>query len=384
MTFYIILFTICIIAFILNEKLKDGKGKRIFEISTLLLLCIISGTRFELGGTDYGVYRAVYNMTPLIYEGNILDSSFTGITEEVGYVVFNSIVKTMGFSFYGFTLIHSIIFYSCMYIGLKRYIKNFNFFIIIFLYKLFFYNTFISMRQSISIAIFFLIFRYIEERKPIKYFIGCMLAFAFHNSAFILFPIYFINRIKLSKQKFAIIYIIGLVFFILNITSILILNPQPILTMIFQNNARAMSNMDEYFSGFFDINILHTLEYYLIALLVYLNYNKLLELKNKKDGKYINSIINTFVVLIPIFTVFRSIAIVTRMKDYFLFTYPVLLYYIAKIKTKKYAILIYTTAIIISIYGCFRFMNNFDGGHFLNYKSYLTRDISIFDYNKNY
>lgn len=375
---YVILFAFCIITFILNEKLKNNKAKKIFEIGMLMVLCIISGTRYRLGGTDYIVYERSYEMVPTITKGNIFKNN---ITTEKGYIVFSSIIKTLGFNFYGFTLIHSIIFYTCMYIGLRRYIKNFNFFLIVFLYKLFFYNTFISMRQSISIAIFFLIFRYIEERKPIKYFIGCALALSFHNSAIILFPIYFINRIKLSKQKFAIIYLIGLIFLILNVTSTFVVNPIGIITKVFQWNATALNKADSYFTdGVADINIIHTLEYYLIAVIIYFNYNDLMVLQNEKNGKYIISLLNAFIMLLPIFTVFRTFGIVTRIKDYFLFTYPILLYYIARLKEKKYAMIIYVCTIIISIYGCFRYVKNFDNGHFMNYKSYLTENISIINH----
>ena len=203
MLFYLGIFAICAIAAIINGKLKNEKEKRIFEISVLLLLCIISGTRYNLGGTDYFVYKKAYGAVPMIRDFNFANiQNVDGTFEmEKGYLFLNSLVKTMGLNFYGFTLIHSMIFYLCMYIGLKRYTKNFNYFLVVFLYKMFFYDTFISMRQSISIAIFFIAVQFIEKRKPIKYFALCILAFLFHNSAIILFPWHYLLKNHQNRHK---------------------------------------------------------------------------------------------------------------------------------------------------------------------------------------
>ena len=150
-------------------------------------------------------------------------------------ISFNSICKTIGFSFYGFTLINSIIFYSCLYIGLKRHINNFNFLILVFMYKMFFYDTFISMRQSISIAIFFVALNYIKDKKLVKYIICCVIATLFHNSSIILFPNYLINYLKIDKKKLRIITVIFIIFLILNITGIFVFNPYNILNKIPDN-----------------------------------------------------------------------------------------------------------------------------------------------------
>ena len=202
MFIYIGIFAICFIAAILNDKLKNEKEKRIFEISILIFLCIISGTRYNLGGTDYFVYKTVYDVVPTITEFNFESVQNINGTYgmEKGYLLYNSNIKPLGFSFY------------CLYIGLKRYIKNFNFFLIIFLYKMFFYDTFISMRQSVSMVIFFIALQFIEKKKPVKYWILCTIALFFHNSAIILFPLYFIRNFKISKKTFMIINIVGLIF----------------------------------------------------------------------------------------------------------------------------------------------------------------------------
>ena len=376
MLFYLGIFAICAIAAIINGKLKNEKEKRIFEISVLLLLCIISGTRYNLGGTDYFVYKKAYSVVPMIRDFNFenIQNVYGTFGMEKCYLFLNSLVKSMGLNFYGFTLLHSVIFYLCMYIGLKRYTKNFNYFLVVFLYKMFFYDTFISMRQSISMAIFFIAVQFIEKRKPIKYFALCILAFLFHNSAIILFPLYFINRIKISKKAFKIINIIGIIFLVLNITGIFVFNPSGIVNKIFNGNQNAMEKAEGYFDTSEKISIIHTLEYYLIAIIIYLNYDSI---QNKNEHS--NLILNMFVILMFIFTVMRGFVIITRIKDYFLWTYPILLYYLIENRKVKEKYLIAILSCIVCLYGYIRYINSFDNGGLMPYNSYLNYKISIYN-----
>lgn len=376
MLFYLGIFAICTIAAIINGKLKNEKEKRIFEILVLLLLCIISGTRYNLGGTDYFVYKKAYSVVPMIRDFNFanIQNVYGTFGMEKCYLFLNSLVKSMGLNFYGFTLLHSVIFYSCMYIGLKRYTKNFNYFLVVFLYKMFFYDTFISMRQSISMAIFFIAVQFIEKRKPIKYFALCILAFLFHNSAIILFPLYFINRIKISKKAFKIINIIGIIFLVLNITGIFVFNPSGIVNKIFNGNQNAMEKAEGYFDTSEKISIIHTLEYYLIAIIIYLNYDSI---QNKNEHS--NLILNMFVILMFIFTVMRGFVIITRIKDYFLWTYPILLYYLIENRKVKEKYLIAILSCIVCLYGYIRYINSFDNGGLMPYNSYLNDKISIYN-----
>ena len=375
MFFYIGIFAICFIAAILNDKLKNEKEKRIFEISILIFLCIISGTRYNLGGTDYFVYKTVYDVVPTINEFNFESVQNINGTfgMEKGYLLYNSIIKTLGFSFYGFTLINSIIFYTCLYIGLKRYIKNFNFFLIIFLYKMFFYDTFISMRQSVSMVIFFIALQFIEKKKPVKYWILCTIALFFHNSAIILFPLYFIRNFKISKKTFMIINIVGLIFLILNITGIFVFNPINVINILFSNNSIALEKSNSYFDITEKISIIHSLEYFVIAIILYFNYEYI---QNKNDKSKL--VINIFIILMFIFTVMRGFVIITRIKDYFLWTYSIILYYLMENQEIKKKNIIAILVCVVCLYGYIRYLKSFDNSGLIPYNSYLNDKVSIY------
>ena len=376
MLFYIGIFIFCIIMLIFNNMLKEQKHKRIFEIITLVVLCIISGTRYYLGGTDYNLYKNMFEVVP-----NIFDFDFSNVHEiygtfgaEKGYLFLNSIVKTLGFNFFGFTLIHSIIFYTCMYIGLKRYTNNFNLLIIIFLYKMFFYDTFISLRQTLTIAIFFVSLRFIENKKIIPYFLCCLLAVSFHNGALILFLVYFINKVKLTKKRLIILNCIFIPTILISILNIPILSYFQGFINIFSSETaieKATNLINA--SPASGIGILHTFEYLAIMFLVIVNYSKIIE--QDKNAEFI---IKLFVILLPLFTLFRGYEILTREKDYFLFTYAVILGYLCKMYNKRYSFVIQTVVTIVCFLGFFRYIAMFDDGGLLPYQTYLTKDVSIF------
>lgn len=377
MGFYIFLFFICIFALILNNYLKES-DKKYVEIGTVVVLCIMSGTRYYLGGTDYYIYHTVYDNLPklkdFILNYSHLHEYYKTYGFETGFLLYNSFLKTIGINFYGFTLINSIIFYACFYKGYQRYCNNFNLLIIVFLYKLFFYNTFISMRQSIALAIFFATMHLIEEKKLIKYFLCCFLALLFHNSALFLFPLYFINKIKLTRKK---IIVANLIFIPSMLVSYLHF---PVMKyfgfiLVFFNNTNSLDKANKLLYGdtLQAIGIFHTLEYFLIMFFVIWYYNKII-----KISTHANFILVLFLILLPILTLFRGYEILTRIKDYFTLTYGVILLYLCDMDDRRRRGLVQIAAILICAFGFFRFILLFDKGGMIPYQSYLLKGISIF------
>ena len=377
MYFYMFLFAFCVGILILNNDIKKDQ-KKYLEIATLFVLCIVSGTRYNLGGSDYSVYKTTFDSLPTL---RVFFADFAHLHEhyftfgfETGYLFLNSLVKTIGMNFYGFTLIHSVIFYVCLYIGLKRYVDNLNLLIIVFLYKLFFYNTFLSMRQSITIAIFLIAMHYIEEKKPVKYFALCTVAVFFHTAALILFPVYFIRKITLSKDKMIlanVIFIPTILISFLNVPIMKLfsfaisLSGNPVIVMKANNLISAAAASP--------IGIFHTLEYLMIMTLIIYNYEKIINI-----DEHAEFILKLFMILLPVFTLFRGYEILTRIKDYFTFSYGIILGYLCLIDNREYRVLFQLGTIIVCAYGFFRFITLFGSGCLMPYESYITKGISIF------
>lgn len=376
MWFYVILFLFCVIMLIVNDKVRYVDKKHI-TIFTLIVLIIVSGTRYYLGGTDYYVYKSVYDSLPTLTEfiTNFPNLHYSYLTYgfETGYLFSNSFIKSLGFNFYGFTLFHSIFFYISMYVGLKKYSWNFNLLVIVFLYKLFFYNTFISMRQSITLGIFFLSLKYIERNQPIKYFISILIATQFHSVAWVLMLVYFIKYLKISYKNIIALNIIFIPTIL--ISNLNVLAPLNFIVDWFSNPIVA-SKASNLLSGgelSSSVSLLHTLEYFfLMGLLIYF-YEKIVD--EYPESKFV---VKIFLLLLPIFTLFRNYEMLTRIKDYFVLTYAILIDYFIRIdiKTPKAYFLIPTVA--ICAFGFFRFIILFDNGGMIPYESFLFKGVSIF------
>lgn len=381
MVWYIVVFLLCVLGFILNNYvIKNEKYKIIIDIGLILILIFVSGTRYNLGGYDYHVYKKVFDAVPLLGDFNI--STIHNINDvynmEKGFLLLCSIVKSVGFTYYGFTLICSIIFYLCMYFGLRKYTKNFTFLLIIFMYKLFIYQTFVFTRQMLCIGIFFILFRYFINGKFLKYFIGCVFMSFFHMTSLILIPVYFVRYLNINKK-----FLIRIMFFFAPLTLISLFKI-PFFETIFSFIGNIIGGgIGVKIIGYANllkngstINLLNTLEYFILMAVIIYKYDELVS-KNK-NCKFI---IQLILILLPLFTIFRGYEVLARLKDYFVIFYAILIEYIVNCeKVKKFDLQKYCYACValFCFAGYVRYLITFDDGDLLPYNSYINDNVNIF------
>lgn len=374
---------------------SNGKLKKYFKYMVLALLIFICGTRYYMGGSDVLAYEGVYNSVPNVK--NVILYFFTGTAEginenyEIGFLFFCSVVKALGFSYFGFILIWTIIFYLLMVKGLEEFVPNWNVFFAFFMYKIMFYNTFISIRQGLTMAIFCYSLKYIRDRKWYIYFPLCYLAFLEHKGAVIMFPLYFITYLPTSKNfiKYYSLLWLPTLFLSANID----------LSNLLSNVAEFVS-YDKGVEGWIEstekISIIHTIECYLIVAAVLIFYDKIMSTKNRKE---ITLALQIMLMSVPIFTLFKDWIVLTREKDYFVLMYGIVFGYILDggtldiindnefdLTTNRRTYLGVTNwklVAFIAIAACFigmiRYVLVFDGGHLMDYQSFVFRGVSIFN-----
>ena len=98
----------------------------------------------------------------------------------------------------------------------KKYAKNYYLASILFMALIFFFS-FTYLRQMFAAAIIGLSIKYIIEREFLKFCAILLIAFSFHNSAIIFFPMYFIANKKYSKTH---ILLLTSVCFIIGVSGI--------------------------------------------------------------------------------------------------------------------------------------------------------------------
>lgn len=365
---YVFVFGICAIAACGNRYLSL-RSKHLIEICLLLVLCVISGTRYNLGGTDYYLYKTVYDGLPGVVEFfkyiDVIRERYQTFGWEKGYLLLNSLAKSLGLSFYGFTLLHAFFFYFCLYVGLRRYTENFSLLLVVFLYKLFFYETFIAMRQSITIALFFISLKHIENRNVVRYYFIALVALFIHRGAFILFFLYYILNLKLTYSRFIWLNVIFIPTLLISFLSYPILNKFGFLLSYITDSSTLM-RAGNILESETHISIFHTLEYFLLMLLVGVNYRNI-----ENVDRHASFIVKIFLLLLPFFTILRGYGVFTREKDYFVVVYGVLLSYLLLIKKCRYRQLVLLGTISICAFGFIRFVFSFDQGAMIPYVSWL-------------
>lgn len=368
MTLYILLFFICFIMAIYQNSrsidcfdncgiYRQNSRDTLMVCVMLVVLACISGFRYEMGGTDYIYYEYFYNKikgrTNLL--NTIINSEF-----EIGYTTFVYLCSNiLKFSYNGSLVIEAFIFYGLMYIGLKKYIPNWGIFLMFFLYKMFFYVSMVAMRQAFTVAGFFVVMRYLEERNIIKYYATLILVSTFHYGAILLFVLYPLFGLKYTKDH---LKTLGICFGISTIFSVFTSS-----TLSFVVSVLGLSQLKDKAAGYSadaSLHILYTIEYFMLYILLVYNYDEI-----KRRFEHADFVINLFIVVLPIVTLFRSIVILVRELPYFYPAYAILIYYICTIN--KHRLLIYSAFSMACLIGILKYIFQFDNGHFLEYRTWI-------------
>lgn len=357
MLFYTIIFGI-VASLTFLQEMMPAKKRRVTDVIILLILASLSAMH-GIGGTDYEIYQAAYNRIPNVFEFLSNHSYYRNeiFHFEVGYLFIISIFKTIGCDYYMYMVLQSVLFYALMYKGLHKFSNHWGLIMLVFMYKMFVYDTFVAMRQGLTISGFFFILQYLYNREAKKYFIGCLILSLIHNGAVILFPLYCINYFNLTRQRLFILLLLFLPTVILAHSG-LGARLNTLMTIINATKGESYSNATE------TVNIAYTLEYYLIMSLVCINYRRIATLK------YGTFIIKLSLILLPMVTLFSGILILRREMDYFFPVYGIIGGYLCEVLPKNKLIIVaaYT---FICYYGFNRYLHNFDQGGMIPYKTWI-------------
>ncbi len=392
MGFWVVIFLICVVNLLTEyimvrdtqigqfNNVKSSKSQKTLNLILIAILAIVAGLR-NVGGTDFNVYRKVFEGAPSLSaffeDYDVLDDKYQTYGVERLYLFSNTFLKSLGFSYYGFIFIHSLFIIFVTYFALRKYTSEFTIVIFVFLYKFYFYNVFISLRQPITIALFFIMLRFMEKHKWKQYFLMCIVCFMFHSAALVLFPVYFLNRLKLSKRLVVIlnfIFIPTLILSELNVPVLKLLDP--ILEWDIFSTDEAFNKADTLINGISSnsINWLHTAEYFLFMALIIMFFDEIIKVHPDAE-----TMIKLFLCLLPIFTLFRNYEILTRIKDYFTLSYGFIISYFCMIRNGRMRELIYLVLVAWCGLGFFRFISLFDGGAMLSYMPNIFLGRSFFN-----
>lgn len=219
MPYYYLIIFIILAAISFYEIFSSNKSK--VPIFRLIAYCLVFSTaafRYETG-VDWRVYTALYESQAQFSE------IFSGGLEEVfafgyepGYALLCSLTRLFG------TNIQVLFFFAALLniILLHKFISRFSNYQVLVLTGYYCFVFFIldmsGLRQALALNIALLGYKYIVDRKFLKYLIIVIIAAQFHRTAYLLIVLYpFMSGTGYAIKKYGLIYLISLFVVLLKI-----------------------------------------------------------------------------------------------------------------------------------------------------------------------
>lgn len=172
----------------ITEKSKNYPVLLFFLLYFLLLVC-----RDMLVGSDTATYASVFQ--------NISNTAWSDLYEykdsELGYTVLNKLVSTIGLNYRGFLFIASAIIVIPMAKLYYDFSDNSMVSIGLFMVLPVFLMNFSGLRQALAETMGIMAFYATKEKKPLWFLFWVLIAFSFHQSAFVLLIMYPLYHLKL-------------------------------------------------------------------------------------------------------------------------------------------------------------------------------------------
>ncbi|MFD1411493.1 EpsG family protein [Lapidilactobacillus gannanensis] len=343
----------------------------------LVMLAVVTGTRYYMGGYDIYNYEYTFNTIPSLSNFHLWETfkTYGFFGSDIGYRFINSLIKSLGFNFFGFTLIVSFFFYICVYFGLSKFSNNMNIVVIILMYKEFLGLTFIYMRQSIAVGFFLLSLRFLFTNRPFRYVLTILVASTIHFSAIFLLPLYLLKFVRLTKKGIIIYSCVFTVSYVVSLSNINILGFMSPIAELFSGSAQekissVAGDSDLYQGG---TSILHLVEFLVVDMLLIYIFNHL-TLNQTREW-----MIKLFLCVLPFYSILAGEGILARIPFYLLLSYAFIIDYFVDNSRHAVRALTYLAVIIVCFGGMYMFAQKFDGGEMLLYRSFLHYNLSIFN-----
>ena len=200
-----------------NELNQNKIKRKIYLIVTTLQYGLLCGLRATSMGYDTFSYQIIFWMTPGSWSTIFVRTSYV----EMGFSVLCSLVKILGGNYQMLLIICSLFSMGACCVFLNRHSTNIILSVFIIISFPFFYSQFDVVRHFLAIGCFLLAYKYIEEKKLIKYLIFIIIGATFHKIVLLFIPLYFIRKIKFDAA-FVIIMVAATAILYLFLTEIVV------------------------------------------------------------------------------------------------------------------------------------------------------------------
>ena len=211
MIIYIIT-ALSLLVFAVLSDIKYFRDKKIFQTVFLFFGCIelfvISGFRLNTG-MDYPAYTRTFT--------GLVGKSLTDLSKErmeKGYIFLNRYIQLFTNNFRVLFVVTSLIVIALVGIILYKYCKNPSLGLLIFYLTGFYFNSMNFIRAMLAAVVILFAYKYIRDKRFLRFAAIVFLASAFHLSALLVIPFFFILNIKFNRVTVVVFASIGSIIFL--------------------------------------------------------------------------------------------------------------------------------------------------------------------------
>ncbi len=179
---YLFIVILILVGTVIFDIIGFRKGRLDYFWFIVILLIIMSGFAYRLGGDGYVYYREYGTYVDIFH----LDARYLDKYSSIrlpGWMILSSITKTFVTDYWFFKLVHAIIVNGLFAYGLCK-CTRYIFTALLFYFVLIYFNfNFQVLRESVAIGIFMYSLQFYFSKKWLKYYLCCVLALTFHESS---------------------------------------------------------------------------------------------------------------------------------------------------------------------------------------------------------
>ena len=186
MLIYLVIFLFLLIPVIRFDLMRIEGNKNLWFYSSLVLLIMLAGLRYRVGG-DTLIYIRLFEGYPALRELSTFD--YSGAQFNPLWYIFNAPFVTMK-SFTTFQLAHALVVNSVFFWFFRRYVPTAYFTaILVYYFGYFCYFNMEVLRETLCICVLLLAYPCLEKKNFILYYILCVFALYIHMSAIVMMVI---------------------------------------------------------------------------------------------------------------------------------------------------------------------------------------------------
>lgn len=185
-----------------SGTIQHSKGSRIlFLLASVLLICV-AGFRYYVG-TDFGAYYAHYDE----YADSLLERIKT--LDEPGFALIAAVCRAIIDDGAFIIFISSLVTVGLCMLNIYKYSNRLMIATLLYVFLGCWHGSFNGTRQYLATAVMFCGYPYLVNKKMLKYFGVCCLAFLCHKSALVMFLLYPAVCLRVNFKNLAILALLS-------------------------------------------------------------------------------------------------------------------------------------------------------------------------------